>query len=58
LDFGRKNDGPGGTGRLVRICGYEEWHLGENGFDRQLTRHFDSADYERQLKAADITPAR
>lgn len=25
------NTGPGGTGKPVRISGYEEWKFGENG---------------------------
>lgn len=46
-----KNTGPGGTGRAVRISGYEEWALGSNGLIAKSTGHFDAADYQRQLQA-------
>jgi uncharacterized protein (TIGR02246 family) len=42
------NTGPGGTGKAVRISGYEEWTL-EDGLIRESRGHFDEADYERQL---------
>ena len=48
------NDGPGGSGRSVRISGYEEWQMGENGLILSSRGHFDSADYERQT--APIAP--
>ena len=44
------NTGPGGTGRFVRISGYEEWKFGENGLVGESKGHFDEADYQRQLK--------
>jgi hypothetical protein len=43
------NTGPGGTGRLVRISGHEEWSIGSNGLIAESKGHFDEADYERQL---------
>ena len=43
------NTGPGGTGKAVRITGYEEWTLGSDGLIAQSTGHFDEADYQRQL---------
>jgi predicted ester cyclase len=43
------NTGPGGTGRAVRISGYEEWTLGEDGLIAESKGHFDQADYQRQL---------
>jgi uncharacterized protein (TIGR02246 family) len=43
------NTGPGGTGRSVRISGYEEWTLAADGLVEKSRGHFDSADYERQL---------
>lgn len=43
------NTGPGGTGRAVRISGYEEWRFGSDGLIARSLGHFDSADYERQL---------
>ncbi len=45
------NTGPGGTGRFVRISGYEEWTIGPNGKIAQSKGHFDEAEYERQLSA-------
>lgn len=42
--------GPGGTGKRVRIGGYEEWQLDQNGLIRTSNGHFDSAEYERQLQ--------
>lgn len=46
------NTGPGGTGRPVRISGYEEWRLGSDGLIAESEGHFDAEDYERQLNAA------
>jgi hypothetical protein len=44
------NSGPGGTGRAVRISGYEEWTL-VGGLIAESLGHFDEAEYERQLKS-------
>jgi hypothetical protein len=44
------NTGPGGTGRTVRISGFEEWRIGEDGLIEQSLGHFDSEDYQRQLE--------
>ncbi len=43
------NTGPEGTGRAVRISGYEEWSLGTDGKVAASLGHFDEADYARQL---------
>ena len=43
------NDGSGGTGRAVRIRGYEEWTIGEDSLIAESRGHFDEADYRRQL---------
>jgi hypothetical protein len=43
------NTGPGGTGRPVRISGFEEWRIGADGLIAESLGHFDAADYERQL---------
>jgi len=43
------NSGPGGTGKRVRISGYEMWRLGEDGLIAESLGHFDSGAYERQL---------
>jgi hypothetical protein len=44
------NTGPGGTGKAVRISGYEEWTLGADGLIATSLGHFDEAEYQRQLK--------
>ena len=44
------NTGPGGTGNKVRISGYELWKIDNDGLIAESKGHFDSADYERQLK--------
>ena len=46
------NTGPGGTGKPVRISGYEEWTLGPDGLIAESKGHFDEADYQRQLGAS------
>lgn len=43
------NTGPGGSGKAVRISGYEEWRFGADGLIAESKGHFDEADYERQL---------
>jgi SnoaL-like domain len=45
------NTGPGGTGRSVRINGYEEWTFGADGLLAESKGHFDEAEYQRQLKS-------
>jgi uncharacterized protein (TIGR02246 family) len=44
------NTGPGGTGHWVRFSGFEEWKIGEDELITESQGHFDSADYQRQLK--------
>jgi hypothetical protein len=44
------NTGPGGTGKFVRMTGYEEWTLGANGLIEKSDGHYDEAEYQRQLK--------
>jgi predicted ester cyclase len=46
------NTGPGGTGKRVRISGYELWKIDKDGLIAESKGHFDSAEYERQLKQA------
>jgi steroid delta-isomerase-like uncharacterized protein len=43
------NTGPGGTGRAVRIRGFEVWRMGDDGLIAESQGHFDSGDYQRQL---------
>jgi predicted ester cyclase len=51
--FTGTNTGPGGTGRRVRISGYELWMIGNDGLIAESEGHFDAADYERQLRRSD-----
>src|SRR5437660_1624206 len=44
------NTGPGGTGKRVRISGYELWKIDNDGLIGESKGHFDATDYERQLK--------
>jgi uncharacterized protein (TIGR02246 family) len=44
------NTEPGGTGKRVRISGYELWKIDNDGLIAESKGHFDSAEYERQLK--------
>lgn len=45
------NSGPGGTGRSVRISGFEDWRFDSDGLIAESKGHFDAADYQRQLTA-------
>lgn len=45
------NTGPGGTGRAVRISGYERWQLNDDGLIANSQGHFDAREYQRQLNA-------
>jgi hypothetical protein len=44
------NTGPGGTGNRVRIGGYEEWTLGDEGLIADSLGHYDQAEYDRQIE--------
>ena len=44
------NTGPGGTGKRVRISGYELWKIDKDGLIGESKGNFDAADYENQLK--------
>jgi len=44
------NTGPGGTGKRVRIRGYELWKIDNDGLIAESKGRFDSAEYERQLR--------
>ncbi len=44
------NTGPGGTGKRVRISGFEEWRIGADGLIAESQGYFDSAEYQRQLE--------
>ena len=44
------NSGPGGTGKSVRISGFEEWTIGDDGLIAASLGNFDQTEYERQLE--------
>jgi steroid delta-isomerase-like uncharacterized protein len=44
------NTGPGGTGKRVRISGYELWRIGNDGLIGESKGYFDNSEFERQLK--------
>ena len=44
------NTGPNGTGKKVKISGFEIWQLDENGLIKESKGSFDSEEYNRQLK--------
>lgn len=44
------NTGPGGTGKSVRVSGFEEWRFGPGGLIAESLGHFDGAEYQRQLE--------
>ncbi len=46
------NTGPGGTGKSVRIKGYEEWTFGADGRITESKGHYDEAEYRRQVAGA------
>ena len=45
------NSGLGGTGKAVRINGYEEWTIGADGLIAESKGHYDEAEYQRQLQS-------
>jgi hypothetical protein len=52
------NNGPGGTGQRVRISGFEQWRMGDDGLVAESLGHFDVAEYQRQLEQGFVeTPA-
>ena len=48
--FTGTNAGPGGTGKWVRISGFEEWTFGDDGLVAESQGHYDQAEYDRQLE--------
>jgi nuclear transport factor 2 (NTF2) superfamily protein len=42
--------GSGGTGKWVRISGFEEWTFGDDGLVAESKGHYDQAEYDRQLE--------
>jgi predicted ester cyclase len=48
--FTGTNTGPGGTGNAVRVDGFEEWTIDEDGLIAASLGHYDAAEYARQLE--------
>ncbi|HEY8767342.1 MAG TPA: ester cyclase [Dehalococcoidia bacterium] len=44
------NTGPGGTGKRVRIGGFEIWKVGTDGLIAESLGHFDGVAYQYQLE--------
>ena len=44
------NNRPGGTGKKVRVCGFEEWRFGTDGLVAESQGRFDAAEYQRQVE--------
>jgi hypothetical protein len=38
------------TGKRVRIAGFDEWTIGSDGLIAESLRHYDEAEYDRQLR--------
>jgi hypothetical protein len=38
------------TGKQVRIAGFEEWTISADGLIAEALRHYDEAEYDRQLQ--------
>lgn len=47
--FTGTNTGPGGTGKQVRIGGYEVWKIGPDGLIADSKGHYDAQDWDRQV---------
>jgi len=45
------NTGPGGTGNMVDLRGYEQWTLDGDGNIVESLGHFDDVEYQQQLNA-------
>jgi uncharacterized protein (TIGR02246 family) len=43
------NTGPGGTGNRIRIHGFEEWTIGDDGLIAASLGRYDQAEYDRQI---------
>ena len=48
--FTGTNTGPGGTGNAVRVSGFEEWTIDDDGLIATSLGHYDQAEYARQLE--------
>lgn len=48
--FTGTNTGAGGTGKWVRISGFEEWTIGDDGLVVESRGNYDQDEYARQLE--------
>jgi len=48
--FTGTNTGPGGTGNAVKVDGYEQWTLDDDGLISRSLGHYDAGEYARQLR--------
>ncbi len=48
--FTGTNSGPGGTGNAVRVVGFEQWTIDDDGLIAASLGHYDQAEYARQLE--------
>ncbi len=44
------NSGPDGTGKGVRISGFEKWTMSPDGLIAESSGNYDAVEYERQLE--------
>ena len=44
------NSGPGGTGKRVRISGFENWRIGDDGLVAESLGNYDAGKYQRQVE--------
>jgi len=44
------NTAPGGSGKPVRISGFEEWQIDDDGLIAHSQGRFDAAEYRRQIE--------
>jgi predicted ester cyclase len=48
--FTGTNTGPGGAGNKVRVSGFEEWTIDDDGLIAASLGRYDAAEYARQLE--------
>ena len=54
--FTGTNTGPGGTGKRVRISGFEEWVFGDDGLVVESQGDYNQDEYDRQLEHGALEP--
>ena len=52
----RTHTGPDGTGKQVRIRGFEVWQFGSDGLIAESRGHIDSAAHQDQLEQGVVNP--